>query len=91
MSTHDSVTSLVFVIDNLTSDVIEYGQDVHAPTWSGTLVGLARGCYVQVMDRTGRTETYHPSLFELTVSAMADCGCSVTNGIVCRDSRCTQH
>lgn len=89
MDPHSVTTELVFVLDRLVDmEPVAMGATVHAPTWSGTLVGLASGCYVQVMDRTGRTETYHPSLFNLTVSAMAPCGCSVTDGIVCRSRDC---
>lgn len=88
MSTHEQSTSLVFVFDTTTQERLEIGAEVHAPTWSGNLTGLAQGCWVRVMDRQGRTDTYHPDLFNLTVSAMADCGCSVTDGMVNRAPWC---
>ena len=78
---HDRTIDLCFVIDTLTGEAIEPGQDVHTATWTGTYVGLLNGSRVQVTDRTGHVGSYHPAQFSLAVTAMASCGCTVTNGI----------
>lgn len=85
---HDRAADLLYVIDNLTGAAIEPGDDVHTATWSGTYTELLYKGMVKVTERNGTVGAYHPSQFNLTVTAMSRCGCSVSNGVRTRHADC---
>jgi hypothetical protein len=70
----------LIVIDTVTAEAVEPGGEVHGSDWSGTLNSVTVSGLVRVTERSGETRTWPAAMFNLTVDAIAMCGCTVTNG-----------